>query len=120
MTIRPQAAVDGGTVRAVIGPDERSQRRAAVVFLAAAMPLAVAIALAGGAVALVPLALLVLPILMLGRAPGVARMQALAERSPRRRPPAAARPPRTAIERRPAGGLLIAVRLSERGPPLAC
>lgn len=102
------------------GPDDRSQRRAAAAFLAAAVPLALAIALAGGALALAPLALLVLPILVLGRAPGVDLLQALGERSPRRPAPVAARPPRVPLHRRPAGGLLIAAGLSKRGPPLAC
>jgi hypothetical protein len=105
---------------AVNRPPDRSQRRAAAAFVAAAVPLAVAIALAGGAVALAPLALLVVPILALGRAPGVARLQALGARS-RRRPALAAPPaPRAPFRRRPAGGLLIAVRLSKRGPPLPC
>jgi hypothetical protein len=102
------------------GPDDRSQRRAAAAFLAAAGPLALAIVLAGGAVALAPLALLVLPVLALGRAPGMARLQTIGARS-RRRPALAAAPaPGAPLRRRPAGGLLIAVRLSKRGPPLAC
>jgi hypothetical protein len=101
-------------------PDDRSQRRAAAAFLAAAAPLVLAIALAGGAVALAPLALLVLPILALGRAPGVGRLQAIGARSRRRPAPVAAPSPRVPLRRRPAGGLLIAVGLSKRGPPLAC
>jgi hypothetical protein len=96
-----------------------SQRPAAAVFLAAMAPLAFAIAQAGGIVALIPLALLVLPILAIGRVPGVAGLQARG-RQPRRRRALAASRPRAPFHRRVSGGLLIAVRLSNRAPPLAC
>ncbi|HET6831500.1 MAG TPA: hypothetical protein VFH44_09155 [Solirubrobacterales bacterium] len=97
-----------------------SQRLAAAAFLAATAPLAIAIAQAGGVVALLPLALLVLPILAIGRAPGVARLQARAARARRRQCAVATARPPVPANRRVAGGLLIAVRLSNRAPPLAC
>jgi hypothetical protein len=94
-------------------------RPAAAAFLAAALPLALAIALAGGALALVPLALLLIPVLVTGRAPGVERLQSLRPRpSARRRRPEGSAPRRRAPRRWTSGGLLIAASLSKRGPPL--
>lgn len=94
-------------------------RPAAAAFLAAVLPLAIAIALAGGALALVPLALLLIPVLVTGRAPGVERLQSLRSRPPaRRRRAVAIAPRRRAPRRRTSGGLLIGASLSKRGPPL--
>jgi hypothetical protein len=103
-----------------VSPRHPSQRRAAAAFLAAAVPLAIAIATAGGIVALAPLALLVLPILALGRAPGVARLEELAARPRRRSRPTAMPAPAAPLRRRADGGLLLAARLTKRGPPLSC
>ncbi len=87
----------------------------------AALPLAVAVVLAGGALALAPLALLLIPIVLTGRAPGVDRLDALRSQPPPRRLPRSAASPRHSPSRRiTAGGLLIAASLSKRGPPLAC
>jgi hypothetical protein len=99
---------------------DRTQRRAAAIFLAIGAPAALAVALAGGALALVPLLLLVLPIVTIGRAPGIETLDRVRGRLARRprRPravlPAMKRPgwcaPRTA--------LALANRLAERGPPV--
>ena len=84
------------------------------------MPLALAVALAGGALALAPLALLLIAVLVTGRAPGVERLQSLRARPPARRPRNCRAAPRRSLQRRSAGGgLLIAASLSKRGPPLA-
>ncbi len=100
---------------------DRSQRRAAATFLVAALPLAVAVALAGGALALAPLALLLIPVLLTGRAPGIERLQGLRARSgPACLAPAASVSLRAVARRITAGGLLIAASLSKRGPPVAC
>lgn len=98
----------------------RSQRAAAGVFLAVTAPLAIAIAVSGGIVALAPLLLLVLPILATGRAPGIRTLErvhrrldrvarALRDLAPK---PAAL----TATFR--VSGLLHAGPLAGRGPPL--
>jgi hypothetical protein len=99
---------------------DRTQRRAAALFVAIGLPAAGAVVIAGGAVALAPLLLLVLPILAVGRAPGIEaldRVRGRLARRSRRRPvtarPALRRPgwfaPRTA--------LVLAHRLAKRGPP---
>jgi len=99
---------------------DRNLRGAAVAFLAAALPLAVAIALAGGLVALAPLVLLLLPVLVTGRAAGVDALGRLATRRTPRRPARAGLAPAGPSPRRVAvGGLLIASSLAKRGPPLA-
>ncbi len=74
----------------------RSRRGAAAVFLAVTAPLALAIALSGGLVALAPLLLLVLPILATGRPPGIEALERV-RRAPR---PARSRPPRARSEAR--------------------
>jgi hypothetical protein len=89
-----------------MSPSNPHLRPAAAAFLVAALPLAVAIAVAGGVLALAPLALLLIPVLVTGRAPGVERLGALAARRP------------LLGRRTAAGGLLIAASLSKRGPPL--
>lgn len=94
-----------------------SQRRAAAVFAALAVPAALGIVLAGGGIALAPLLLLLAPILALGRPPGVAALGRTGRRTRRR--PASDRAP-VALLRRPFAprpSLLIAASLAERGPP---
>lgn len=103
--------------------DLRSQRVAAALFLALSVPAAVAVTLAGGAIALTPLVLLVVPILLLGRAPGVETLERARAGSagPRRRSVGSRRP----AGQRQAGdlatyiGVVLAGRLAERGPPAA-
>jgi hypothetical protein len=97
-----------------------SQRRAASRFVALAAPAALAIVLAGGGLAFVPLLMLLVPILVLGRAPGVEVLERIRSRPPRRRrrpgpvlPPTALAGPRLATR----ASLLIAESLAERGPP---
>jgi len=76
---------------------------------------------AGGLLALAPLALLLIPVLVTGRAPGVEYLYSLRSQRPARRPRGARTAPRRSISRRNAGGgLLIAASLSKRGPPLTC
>jgi hypothetical protein len=98
----------------------RSRRGAAAVFLAVTAPLALAIAASGGIVALAPLLLLVLPILTIGRAPGLETLERLRERLGN-----GARAPReltpktgtlSAVFRIP--GLVHAGPLAGRGPPV--
>jgi hypothetical protein len=89
------------------------------VFLLLMTPLAAAIALAGGIVALAPLLLILLPILTIGRAPGIARLAIATERRAQRGPrelgsagfsrPTAIRIP----------GSLLSGPTAGRGPPLA-
>jgi hypothetical protein len=98
----------------------RSQRAAAGVFLAVTAPLAIAIAVSGGFVALAPLLLLVLPILATGRAPGmrtlerVRRRLAIRHRGPRELAPK----PASLIPDFRIPGLLHAGPLAGRGPPV--
>jgi hypothetical protein len=97
----------------------RSQRSAAALFLVVTTPLAVAIASAGGLAALAPLLLLVLPILVSGRAPGIAALDRIRERTARReRAPRRLGPNwnRPSAWSRPTG-LLHAGPLAGRGPP---
>jgi len=101
-----------------VSPSNPHLRPAAAAFLVTALPLAVAIAVAGGVLALAPLALLLIPVLVTGRAPGVERLGALAARRPRRHPVSAVAPRPLLGRRTAAGGLLIAASLSKRGPPL--
>jgi hypothetical protein len=99
----------------------KSQRRAAGAFLVVTLPFAIAIAIAGGLLGLAPLLLLVLPILAIGRAPGVEVLERARARAatPRRvaRHIRALRPLFTEPEFRFVGSLL-ANSLAERGPPL--
>lgn len=99
---------------------DRALRRAAATFAVAALPLAVAVMLAGGGFALAPLALLLTIVLVTGRAPGVERLGALRSRPPvRRRHGDRAMPQPDRPRRVAGGGLLIAASLSKRGPPLS-
>ena len=97
----------------------RSQRGAAAFFLAITAPLAVAIAAAGGLVALAPLLLLVLPILATGRAPGMRTLERVRRRLGRRRraPRDLAPKPATLVSSFRIPGLLHAGPLAGRGPP---
>lgn len=99
----------------------RSQRAAAGVFLVVTAPLAIAIALSGGIVALTPLLLLVLPILATGRAPGLRALERVRRRLDLRRRALRDLAPKpaalTSSFRVP--GLLHAGPLAGRGPPLA-
>ena len=98
----------------------RSRQGAAALFLAITAPLAIAIALSGGIVALAPLLLLVLPILATGRAPGLEALERIRERlgdrarAPRELAPKAGTA--SAVFRIP--GLLHAGPMAGRGPPL--
>jgi hypothetical protein len=107
----------------VIEADRTSQRLAAVGFLAVGMPAAIAILVSGGGLAMAPLLLLVLPILALGRAPGIETLERLRERiaQPRRhRPTSSDSPARAGFNLfTPRTGLLLANSLAERGPPPA-
>jgi len=98
-----------------------SQRLAAVLFLAVALPAAIAIQISGGGLALAPLLLLVVPILALGRAPGIETLDRIRERlaEPRRRPRNGSAAPTPAGFRFciPRTGLLLANSLAKRGPP---
>jgi hypothetical protein len=103
--------------------DHRSQRLAAALFLGLSVPAAAAVALAGGAIALAPMLLLVVPILLLGRAPGVETLERARAgiAKPKHRDAGSFRP----ADQRQAGdlatyiGVVLAGRLAERGPPAA-
>jgi len=101
-------------------PDARSQRIAAGIFLAVTAPLGVAIAVSGGLVALAPILLLVVPVLLTGRATGVEVLERVRERlsrlprAPRGR---GCRPAHPAPPLRLAGAV-TAGPLPGRGPPL--
>ena len=105
----------------MIDANRPSQRLAAVLFLAVGVPAAIAIQMSGGGLALAPLLLLVLPILALGRAPGIETLDRLRERvtRPRRRPPASSAAPAHAGFSlfSPRTDLLLANSLAGRGPP---
>jgi hypothetical protein len=102
-------------------PYNRSQRSAAALFLLVTAPLGLAIASAGGVAALAPLLLLVLPILLTGRAPGIAALERIRERLARRErgPRRLSAQPTGPAEWSPPTGLLHAGPLSGRGPPAA-
>lgn len=92
------------------------------MFLLASVPVVVAIALAGGLIALVPLLLLIVPILALGRPIGVETLdrirEQLSERDSRRRPTNSGPPRRFGFDLfTPRTGRLLANSLAERGPP---
>ncbi|MFN8112786.1 MAG: hypothetical protein U0R51_06255 [Solirubrobacterales bacterium] len=96
-------------------------RRAACAFLALSVPLAATIAMAGGALAFVPLLLILVPILLVGRPAGVETLERLRSRL-ERRPPARCHAPAREWHSLQVPGLrhnlLIASSLAERGPPL--
>lgn len=92
------------------------------MFLLATVPIGVAIALAGGLLATLPLLLLVVPILVLGRPIGVETLdrirEQLSQRDSRRRPTSSRQPRRSGFDLfTPRTGLLLANSLAERGPP---
>jgi len=99
----------------------RSQRSAAGLFLLVGIPAGVAIALAGGLLAIMPLLLLVVPIVVLGRPLGVETLDRIREGigRPRRRPDSSDEPRRSDFDLAvPRTGLLLANSLAERGPPV--
>jgi hypothetical protein len=63
----------------------RSERRSAAAFLAVTAPLSLAIAGSGGLLALVPLLLLIVPILLVGTAPGLEALETARRRLSRGR-----------------------------------
>jgi hypothetical protein len=95
------------------------QRRAAAALMIAGGPAVIAVTLAGGAYALLPLALLLLPILALGRPPGI---EALERAGARGRPPGRADDAprlRRPVSFAPRACNPIAGALAERAPPFA-
>ncbi len=96
----------------------RSQRLAAGLFLALVAPLAITVTAAGGLLALVPLLALLVPVLLLGRHPGLEAIERLRGGGARARPRRATSFTGRAAEH-PRASLLIASALSKRGPPLA-
>jgi len=99
-----------------------SQRRAAALFAAFAVPAALGLVLAGGGLALAPVLLLLAPILALGRAPGLDALERIRSRiAARRRRPRSDRAPAALASHpfAPRASLLLAESLAERGPPAA-
>ena len=91
------------------------------MFLAVCLPAAVAIAAAGGLVALAPLLLLVIPILATGRAPGVdalERIRASFGGRARRAPRSIVPKPGVLHTSLDLGSRLLAGAIARRGPPL--